>query len=209
MTRIWGSGLSFLFHASIVATLGLGLEFAPEEAPAVSVAPSVPTQMSTRVIAEGPRFDTPLLRSACLLLPSEGSIAYVPDHVETEMEFPVPLTERIMRESVVDRAVAPSSLRVSEPAPKVTAPPSEIRNPPPRYPRLARRRNLEGMVVVEITVRKDGTCGAIRVVEQVGSSLFVQSVMDALQGWLFRPATRGGVAIEVAHQVKFHFRLQE
>ena len=123
------------------------------------------------------------------------------------MELPAPLTARIMREPVVDRAMAPSSLRVSEPAPEVTAPPSEIRNPPPRYPRMARRRSLEGTVVVDVTIRMDGTAGPIRVVEQTGADLFADAVKEALEGWLFRPAQRGGVPVEAVHRIRFVFRL--
>lgn len=189
----WGRGVvgSILGHLSVVAAAALGLS-RPVEVPPVSVTVSPPGSLDMFAAAT-PEFTAP----AAIPEPDEPAIEFVPDR---DGDAPVRLEKR---PPSFDRPLDFTAERRSEP---VVAP-AGFSNPPPAYPIAARRRGLEGEVVVEVTVRADGSCADARVVERAGSELFVASVLDAVRAWTYRPATRGGVPVECRHRVRFIFKL--
>ena len=86
-------------------------------------------------------------------------------------------------------------------------PPSILREVKPDYSEEARRRNLEGDVVLEIVVRRDGSVGSITVLQGLGSGLD-QRAVDAVRQWRFRPAQRLGTPVDVIVEVAVEFRLR-
>jgi TonB family protein len=86
-------------------------------------------------------------------------------------------------------------------------PPSILREVKPDYSEEARRRNLEGDVVLEIVVRRDGSVGPITVLQGLGSGLD-QRAVDAVRQWRFRPAQRLGTPVDVIVEVAVEFRLR-
>ncbi len=118
---------------------------------------------------------------------------------------PAPRLDRPVRSA--ERAVVAGA--EAEPVPQVESEeaPVELQNPPPAYPAAARRRGEEGHVVVELRVLVDGSVADPQVVESSGSPLFVKSVLSAVAGWRYRPATLGGNAVERVQRVRFVFRL--
>jgi protein TonB len=83
----------------------------------------------------------------------------------------------------------------------------EVHNPPPEYPLEARRARKEGVVVVDIAIRADGTCGDVRVVEDASDPAFRESVLAAVRTWKFQPALRGGRPVESVQRFRFVFRI--
>lgn len=81
-------------------------------------------------------------------------------------------------------------------------------NPHPTYPRLARRRGLEGRVVLEVEVLPDGHPGRIEVVNGSGHAVLDQAALEALRNWRFEPAREGGRAISATLQVPVSFQLR-
>lgn len=75
------------------------------------------------------------------------------------------------------------------------------------YTDEARRRGVEGDVVLEIVVRRDGTVGNVRVVKSLGSGL-EQKATEAVRQWRFKPATRRGAAVDVVVEVAVGFTLR-
>lgn len=82
-----------------------------------------------------------------------------------------------------------------------------VHNPPPEYPLEARRARKEGVVVVEIAIRADGTCGEVRIVEDAPDPAFRESVLAAVRTWKFQPALRGGHPVESVQRFRFVFRI--
>jgi len=62
----------------------------------------------------------------------------------------------------------------------------------PQYTDEARSARAQGAVVLEAIVRKDGSVSIRRVVRAVGYGLDDRAI-EALQQWVFKPGTRGGV----------------
>jgi len=81
-------------------------------------------------------------------------------------------------------------------------------NAPPRYPRAARRRGLEGRVVVEATIDPAGRVVAANVQESSGYGLLDRAALDAIKRWRFEPAERDGRPVEATVAVPVVFTLQ-
>ncbi len=82
-----------------------------------------------------------------------------------------------------------------------------ISSPPPEYPHAARLAGEEGTVVVEAAIDAAGAVKGTTVVRGRSPALDVAAA-TALGRWRFEPATRGGVAVESTHRVRFKFTLE-
>ncbi|HXG56362.1 MAG TPA: energy transducer TonB [Vicinamibacterales bacterium] len=88
----------------------------------------------------------------------------------------------------------------------ITAP-EILREVKPEYTEEARRRGIEGDVVMEIVVRKDGSVGDVKVRQGLGGGLDRRAI-DAVRQWRFAPATRRGAAVDVMVEVAVEFKLR-
>lgn len=86
-------------------------------------------------------------------------------------------------------------------------PPRLLREVKPDYTEEARRRSLEGDVVLEIVVRRDGTVGDVHVLQGLGSGLD-QRAVDAVRQWRFSPARRLNAPVDVIVEVAVEFKLR-
>ncbi len=82
-------------------------------------------------------------------------------------------------------------------------------NPPPVYPRRAKRRGYEGVVVLEVRVDKQGRPSDIRVVTSSGYGLLDRAAERAVRQWVFEPAFRGEEKIAMWVQVPVRFQLTD
>lgn len=88
----------------------------------------------------------------------------------------------------------------------ITAP-SVLREVKPDYTEEARRRGVEGDVVLEIVVRADGSVGDVKVLQGLGNGLD-QRAADAVRQWRFSPARRYGTPVDVMVEVAVEFKLR-
>ncbi len=80
----------------------------------------------------------------------------------------------------------------------------------PVYPRRALSRGIEGYVIVEFTVTKQGTTRDIRVVEAKPSGMFDRAAMQAAAKFKYKPRVVDGQAIEVPGvQNKITFEIED
>jgi periplasmic protein TonB len=93
--------------------------------------------------------------------------------------------------------------------PVVPAAPRYRDNPPPDYPREARRRGHEGLVMLSVNVGVDGKAHAVEVQETSGFDLLDRAALRAVREWRFDPATRGGTPIEMTVEVPVRFELRD
>lgn len=87
------------------------------------------------------------------------------------------------------------------------SPPDIIREVKPDYSEEARRRGIEGDVVLEIVVRRDGSVGAITLLQGLGAGLD-QRAIEAVRQWRFSPARRHGTPVDVMVEVAVEFVLR-
>ena len=81
-------------------------------------------------------------------------------------------------------------------------------NPPPRYPRIARRRGYEGTVVLEVLVNTKGKVSDYRIIRSCGYSVLDKAAMKSIRNWLFEPGMRGDEKVEMWVKVPIRFELR-
>ena len=87
------------------------------------------------------------------------------------------------------------------------APPQLLREVRANYTDDARRRAIEGDVVLEIVVKRDGSVGQVRVLHSLGGGL-EQKAVEAVRQWKFAPAMRYGAAVDVVVEASVGFKLR-
>jgi protein TonB len=68
----------------------------------------------------------------------------------------------------------------------------------PIYPRRAQARGIQGYVIVEFTVTKNGSVKNAKVVKAEPEGIFDQAAIDAAMKFKYKPRVVDGVAMEVA-----------
>jgi protein TonB len=100
---------------------------------------------------------------------------------------PVPITTRVVRQSAYQAANLVYQVK-------------------PVYPSIAIRTRVQGVVVLEAVIGKDGSVDQLRVVS--GHPLLTRAALEAVQQWKYRPTLLNGEAVEVATTVTVTFTLQ-
>ncbi len=86
-------------------------------------------------------------------------------------------------------------------------PPTLQREVKALYTDDARRQQIEGDVVLEVVVRRDGSVGDVQIKRSLGHGLD-QRAIEAVRQWRFAPARRHGVAVDVFVDIAVAFKLR-
>jgi TonB family protein len=77
----------------------------------------------------------------------------------------------------------------------------------PVYPELAKSARVEGVVHLAVIIAKDGTIQEIHSLG--GPALLIQSAMDAVKQWVYRPTLLNGQPVQVETTVDVNFALAQ
>lgn len=80
---------------------------------------------------------------------------------------------------------------------------------PPIYPRLARKRGIEGRVMLQVMIDRNGRVTGQQVERSSGSELLDRAAQKAVQHWLFVPARQQGMAVASYVRVPIDFVLEK
>ena len=103
-------------------------------------------------------------------------------------------------------------------APKLEETPSEtgviqrpavLSSPKPDYTKEAREAKVEGIVLLSITVKKDGTVGNVELLQGLGYGLDEAAIYTVMSDWRFSPATLDGEPVDQPATVGISFKLIE
>jgi protein TonB len=75
----------------------------------------------------------------------------------------------------------------------------------PQYPQLARQARVQGVVVLRAVISREGKIENLQLV--TGHPLLVQSAMEAVRQWRYRPYVLNNEPVEVVTQVTVNFTL--
>jgi len=75
----------------------------------------------------------------------------------------------------------------------------------PSYPEQALKAGLEGAVILQAWIGKDGNIRDLKLVD--GSLLLGQAAVKAVRQWRYKPYLRNGVAVEAETYVTVNFSL--
>jgi protein TonB len=85
--------------------------------------------------------------------------------------------------------------------------PERLSSPQPIYPEAARRARIQGVVVLECIIGKDGLVRSTNVLRGLPLGL-TEAAEDAVQKWRFKPSTLNGKPVEVIYILTVRFNLQ-
>jgi len=80
-----------------------------------------------------------------------------------------------------------------------------VNSPKPSYPALAQRAGLQGLVKLQVRVKKDGSVEVHKLLE--GDPALADAAIAAVKQWRARPALINGKQVEVISTVTFNFQL--
>lgn len=138
------------------------------------------------------------------------------------MEKPVAVSKPV-EQPVAEHALQQAPVPVAQPAAQTPAPAQPaaeavlepprynaayLSNPPPAYPLAARRRGVEGTVLIRSEVSASGECLRAELKKTSGSDLLDQAALEAVKKWRFVPARRGSQAVVAWVEVPITFKLE-
>ncbi|MFB3844283.1 MAG: energy transducer TonB [Candidatus Cloacimonadaceae bacterium] len=88
-------------------------------------------------------------------------------------------------------------------------PPEPINPIPPTYPPFAQKSGIQGTVILEVDVYKDGTIGNITVKKSLmsGPGGLDEAAINAVRKWRFQPGRSGGKPIDTTVIIPIEFTL--
>jgi protein TonB len=119
-----------------------------------------------------------------------GVIGGVPG--ATQAPPPAPAPRPVPKQQVIRR---PSDLTAA----------LALYQPKPIYPPLALMARVQGTVVLQAVLSKDGSVQDLKVVS--GHPLLVRAALDAVRIWRYKPTTLNGEAVEVLTEIDVNFML--
>lgn len=76
---------------------------------------------------------------------------------------------------------------------------------PPSYPEAAKKAGIQGKVLLNATIGKEGDVENLQIVS--GHPQLVTAAIDAVKQWKYRPYLQDGVPVEVKTEITVHFTL--
>lgn len=106
----------------------------------------------------------------------------------------------------------PAEPKPVEPAPPPPVQPpraesGKISNQAPVYPQMSRKLREQGIVVLDILVKTDGTIGDIKIKTSSGFKRLDEAALKAVKRWRYEPATQGGIKIDFWYVQPVEFNL--
>jgi protein TonB len=80
-----------------------------------------------------------------------------------------------------------------------------VRRVQPNYPPLARQARIQGQVVLQAEISKDGSIENLRLIS--GHPMLAPSAIEAVKQWKYRPYFLNGEPVEVETQITVNFSL--
>ena len=83
-----------------------------------------------------------------------------------------------------------------------------LRNTPPAYPSDARRKGIQGTVLLSVRVSHEGMAETVHIERSSGSGILDEAARVAVTSWRFVPARRGGQSVAANVTVPIVFRIE-
>ena len=158
-------------------------------------------------------FSLSLHLTAFLLLSAVSSKIHIPSLAKKGTSLLISLTEKksLQSSSVEkDQGKTNHSLVSAKTAASVGANDKNalyIQGPMPVYPRPAKKRGIEGDVVLKIHIDDKGIPYLIEIADSSGHSILDQAAINGVKKWRFDPASKEGIKIASSIEKRFSFRL--
>jgi protein TonB len=105
--------------------------------------------------------------------------------------------------TAVPKAATPTRVRVSQGVTQGL----RIHMVQPNYPPLARQARIQGTVVLEAVIGKDGSITGLHVIS--GHPMLTNAALEAVKEWRYKPYFLNGEPVEVVTTINVNFTLSE
>jgi TonB family protein len=126
-------------------------------------------------------------------------------------EIDLPETELIDLVAMVGIPEGPPSLGADGSGPVAIGggikPPIKTYDPPPRYTEEARQGQIQGVVILEAVIDREGNIPRVKVLKGLPSGL-TDSAVETVKQWKYKPATLEGKPVAVFMVLTISFSLQ-
>jgi TonB family protein len=175
-----------------------GLRYPSSKVPTVPLQPALSSDQTPALSEETLQADVHLDQDR---LPAAASRVLIPESLRT----PPPPEAATVRTVSLRRS--PSLLSQLEPVslPENLSQGLLLQKVPPSYPQQALEAGLQGAVVLQAWIGRDGSIRDLKLVD--GSLLLGQAAVKAVKQWRYKPYLRNGVAVEAETYVTVNFRL--
>jgi periplasmic protein TonB len=85
-------------------------------------------------------------------------------------------------------------------------PPVKVKDVGPLYPAIARAAHVEGVVIIEATIGRDGKVRDARILRSI--QLLDAAALDAVRQWEYNPTLLNGAPVSVVMTVTVNFKLR-
>ncbi len=209
--RLLATGITVaaIAHAALLLTPLIQKGVTAPPVRAVVLQPFVTTDVPIRRRIEPPPTERPAeRRPATVRIP-------VPENVELEtIDRPLELasTIELIATPDLDLVAIPDGPPPEDPDAVVDwttgiDKPLRLTGADPLYTECARRIRLQGMVILEATIDREGAVTEVRPLKELGCGL-TETATAAVSSWTFRPAARNGQPLAVRYRVSVHFELR-
>jgi TonB family protein len=146
-----------------------------------------------------------LLASAGLLATSSGA-AVMPSHAGQDSTS----STTKVKSGDSDSHQSDSEQKVVKPirVPGETAQANLISKVQPIYPASAKQARLQGVVLLDVTISKEGVPEDIQVLQSPSDDM-TQSAEDAVRQWRYRPTLLNGNPVPIIAEVKVNYTLSK
>jgi TonB family protein len=85
--------------------------------------------------------------------------------------------------------------------------PVPVQSPLPAYTQEAGKKHVEGSVLLEVVIGKDGLARNVKVLRGLGYGLDESAVDAVAKHWVFKPGMLNGQPVSVSAHIEVSFRL--
>jgi protein TonB len=126
-----------------------------------------------------------------------GAILDSAPRAVTVLPPPPPPKKEVVKEVVPQRIRVGGNVQLA----------NRIRMVQPIYPPLAKQARIQGRVVLDAVISKDGTIQNLTV--KSGHALLQSAALDAVKQWVYKPTLLNGEPVEVSTEIEVNFTLSQ
>jgi len=117
----------------------------------------------------------------------------------------IEISSVLKKEFSISDSLFVSAFKINE----VDQPPRTLRAPLPKYPFEAKQKGITGKVILRFVVDTNGNAREPQIVSAVPEGVFETAALEAVVNYKFRPAMKGGKAVDCVVRLPISFDLSE
>jgi protein TonB len=137
--------------------------------------------------------------------PEPSSLSEQPETIETPPDPALPIRKEVIQKPIT--SAVEKNVVVTPPPIVQEAKPLYQQNPKPKYPRIAKKRGYQGIVLLDVLINRNGSVEDLRVSTSSGYAILDRAAIKSVKDWLFVPGKRGDETVDMRVVIPVRFQL--